>query len=540
MPEPAAHHPPQESIKETFESIIIAFVLAFVFRAYVVEAFVIPTGSMAPTLLGAHLDVTCDQCGYSFDVDVPRHSAANDDGTRQAVPLQRATEVDCPMCRYTNELRPGTQPASGDRILVQKYIYQATEPQRFDVVVFKAPHEPEKNFIKRLIGLPGEALHIFEGNIYTRPLNSDEPWRIARKTQRPDVQRAIWQPIYDSRYIPRDGGDSALRRASQRWAPPWVPVNRPEHWTIDDRRSYVHDASAPGAIRFDFTNLGYETDPRPSAFIGRYPYNQFKPRDYNGLVEWEPIEEVRLAAVFQPEQAGLRAALATTARLDRGVTETLRAVIDPDGTVRLTATDNAGNTRALTAPAQIDPIDAGENRRVELWYVDQEASVWVEGERVLTWQFDLAFTDARRMLTRPEAEDLPTVHIEVAGSPVTLHQVQFDRDVHYSTRSNPQYHTAQGALRRDDATIKPLRLHADQFFCIGDNTPWSHDSRYWDSVNPWVHERYFTTGPDYRPGVVPRELMMGRAFFVYYPAPYAWSPTAPRYFPNFGDMRFIN
>ena len=40
------------SVRETIESIIIAFVLAFVFRAFVVEAFVIPTGSMAPTLLG--------------------------------------------------------------------------------------------------------------------------------------------------------------------------------------------------------------------------------------------------------------------------------------------------------------------------------------------------------------------------------------------------------------------------------------------------------------------------------------------------------
>ena len=40
--------PTDESLKETFESVIIAFILAFIFRAYVVEAFVIPTGSMAP------------------------------------------------------------------------------------------------------------------------------------------------------------------------------------------------------------------------------------------------------------------------------------------------------------------------------------------------------------------------------------------------------------------------------------------------------------------------------------------------------------
>ena len=44
------HHPPAQ-IKETITSIIIAFAMAFVFRGFVIEAFVIPTGSMAPTLL---------------------------------------------------------------------------------------------------------------------------------------------------------------------------------------------------------------------------------------------------------------------------------------------------------------------------------------------------------------------------------------------------------------------------------------------------------------------------------------------------------
>src|SRR5687767_10846426 len=54
-------------VKETIESILIAFILAFIFRAFVVEAFVIPTGSMAPTLLGAHMRMRCRDCGYAFD-----------------------------------------------------------------------------------------------------------------------------------------------------------------------------------------------------------------------------------------------------------------------------------------------------------------------------------------------------------------------------------------------------------------------------------------------------------------------------------------
>src|SRR5690242_3442202 len=58
-----------KGVKETIESILIAFILAFVFRAFVVEAFVIPTGSMATTLLGAHMRFTCRECGYVFDVN---------------------------------------------------------------------------------------------------------------------------------------------------------------------------------------------------------------------------------------------------------------------------------------------------------------------------------------------------------------------------------------------------------------------------------------------------------------------------------------
>src|ERR1043165_8540016 len=80
-PVPPAAHPSEpaprqqkENIKETIESILVAFILAFVFRAFVVEAFVIPSGSMAPTLLGAHIRLRCQECGYQFDVNFPTDS----------------------------------------------------------------------------------------------------------------------------------------------------------------------------------------------------------------------------------------------------------------------------------------------------------------------------------------------------------------------------------------------------------------------------------------------------------------------------------
>src|SRR5881394_2756276 len=83
LPQPPVKLPERpvekENIKETIESILVAFILAFVFRAFVVEAFVIPTGSMAPTLLGAHMRFQCDDCGYQFDVNYSVNSNGADD-----------------------------------------------------------------------------------------------------------------------------------------------------------------------------------------------------------------------------------------------------------------------------------------------------------------------------------------------------------------------------------------------------------------------------------------------------------------------------
>src|SRR5215216_5670426 len=57
-----------ESIRETLDSIVIAFILAFLFRTFEAEAFVIPTGSMALTLMGRHKDVVCPKCNYRYQV----------------------------------------------------------------------------------------------------------------------------------------------------------------------------------------------------------------------------------------------------------------------------------------------------------------------------------------------------------------------------------------------------------------------------------------------------------------------------------------
>jgi signal peptidase I len=189
-----AESPPKkkESMRDFVEQVVVAFILAFLIRGFEAEAFVIPTGSMAPTLYGQHKEVTCPECGDVFavnaadEVDAGRFvfDPRDPDGPRKPPLVAAAT---CPNCWYRVTKLNEFPSFKGDRILVMKFLYNLPKwlggqmPARWDVVVFHFPEEPETNYIKRLIGLPGETVRIAFGNIWTKPNDSDEPFKIARK-----------------------------------------------------------------------------------------------------------------------------------------------------------------------------------------------------------------------------------------------------------------------------------------------------------------------------------------------------------------------
>ena len=118
----------KSTVREYFESIIIAVILALFIRTFVVQAFKIPTGSMEENLL------------------------------------------------------------IGDHLLVNKFVFGPTESgierallpvaqvKRGDVIVFKYPEEPDRDFIKRVIGLPGDTLEVREKKVYINNRPLDEPY----------------------------------------------------------------------------------------------------------------------------------------------------------------------------------------------------------------------------------------------------------------------------------------------------------------------------------------------------------------------------
>ncbi len=578
MSTPPPDNPPRagdSSIKETIESIIIAFILAFVFRAFVVEAFVIPTGSMAPTLLGQHLHFVCPEGGYAFNVgprDYPGDQTRRSDNPLtfqgKTHPQRQSLRVHCPMCEYPVSY-PIRRTDAGDRILVLKYVYAFSEPRRWDVVVFKNPERPAQNYIKRLVGLPNEYLWIVRGNVFTRSSDDpDEPWQVQRKPDR--VQRVVWLPIYHSQYMPRDGGQVSLDESSDRmypWQRPWrYDGPTAERWS--DRaggRAFAYDGGADqqqGHLRFDFADqpppgLRRRGDSAyPASALDYYAYNEYTssspfPPPADGIVE-----DLRIGTTVTAEAEGLGLQLNLTIH-----NRAFRGVIDSAGRAYLesrllheppNATEPADPTvaaeagtgswqRVAESAGQAQPFQPDQPQRVELWHADQRLSLWRDGERVAQWSYgdQLPLATLRHRLDH-DISQTPQVSIAVSGAPVVLEQVNLDRDLYYTQADQyTQVRPRATRLERHGFYIPP-----DQFFCLGDNSPQSSDSRLWSSVDPWIRYRITQLRAGERStvkvGVVPRELMLGRAFFVYFPAPFGLQAGWHWLIPNFGQMRVIN
>ncbi len=123
----------KSSIRETIEAVVTAFLIAIVIRTFVIQAFKIPSGSMIPTLLvGDHILVNKFLLG---------------------------TPVDIPFTNINLFHMPGLR-----------------DPKRGDVIVFKYPEDPTRDFIKRVIGIGGDVVMEKDKNIFVNGRRLVEPY----------------------------------------------------------------------------------------------------------------------------------------------------------------------------------------------------------------------------------------------------------------------------------------------------------------------------------------------------------------------------
>jgi signal peptidase I len=170
--------PKRSRFRENVEAILIAVIIALFIRTFVVQAFKIPSGSMKPTLqVGDHILVN----KFIYGVKIPYLSSV---------------------------------------------VLPVKDPQRGDIVVFKFPVDPRKDFIKRVIALPGDVVEIRDKTIFinARRVNHDfgvfsDPRTIAGNLKPRDNLGPITVPK-DALFVMGDNRDESFD--SRFWG--FVPI----------------------------------------------------------------------------------------------------------------------------------------------------------------------------------------------------------------------------------------------------------------------------------------------------------------------------
>ncbi len=524
-------------IIDTLESVIIALVLALAFRAFVVEAFVIPTGSMAPTLLGANVRVTCPKCGLDWAENVnTQHRyrmgvgevAVNRDAPLDNSIMSPEDRV-CPNCgehinvsqlpgnprtildtdRRSRTQRQVTLPHvnNGDRILVLKYLYDFIEPQRWDVVVFKEPVTATDNYIKRLIGRPNEKIEIIDGDIFVNDL-------VARKPEH--VQEVLWQLVYDNDHFPIDAGK--YRDNGPVFVSPWRP-DQSAQWDVNGP-IISYKGSSQSTLQFEPGEYYLKT---------RRGYNS--PADERELhIELVPVGDVRLEATWLPGDSGESASVTLGAVGNR-----FRATLNlQDGIVTLSRYNQLNKDYEYVAKARM-ATTSQHAYRIAMQNVDRCITLTIDGKEVIRHETTWTARDAREYATRPNAGyEKPMVQVELSSAGRISH-LKLQRDTYYT-----QMHL--GLDPEVGLMGSPITLGPDEFFVLGDNSNVSGDSRAFRAVHGSLQDLHT------RRGVVPRRFLLGKAFFVYWPAGFrpfnGAAPGALQNFdmplvPNAGEMRFI-
>ncbi len=542
---------PAISIKETLTSVMIAFMMAFVFRGFVIEGFLIPTGSMAPTLMGKHMRFVAPETGADFSVgpwDYADPGLNNRPLSTQGAEPRAAISVVDPITG-TRFQETDVPLSAGDRVFVLKYLMPLFNPKRWDVVVFKNPGTRE-NYIKRLVGLPNEQIALVAGDVFARravPSDGsergvkawqDDSWRVQRKPEH--VQRAMFQTLFDSLYTP----PSASSLVGSTYSSPWRAEGS---WTgVDTDVTYRQDSPSPSTLTWK----------RP--IDDAVAYNQSRV----GLQQTRfPAPDVGASLGIEPDTDGANA----TALLE---------ALGHEYRAQVSQSEIVLSMRLLPSPDEPDPAWAelvrtkapkrtlapGRVTKVEFWHADQALSVFIDGALSAGGPEDGAYelTPAQRIAgaTGRSLESLlaqrPAITKSILGNPdvyrptklkwsfegaaFTLHRVTIKRDIYYQ-------HNFRKATRGAHPNF-PVVLNSDQFFMCGDNSPSSLDSRLWalgagnGSPNPWGTgpDPWISDQVDNTVGVVHRDLLIGKAFVVYFPAPLK-DTAVP--IPDLGRVRWI-
>ena len=538
---PKARARKPKSGRESVESFVVVFV-TFLIWSLEAEGFVIPTGSMAPTLMGRHKEIVCSQCGYTYTVNAGGEVEPTGRGTSTELRVVSGT---CENCRFESAV--GDSPSyTGDRIYVMKdglslpFLSGAARVKlkRWDVAVFKLPEEPEVRYIKRLVGMPNEVIRIDGGDLWVQ---ADHTTGFERLLRSLDHQQAMQLTVYD------DSHRAAALANDPRWLR-WVAASASQ-WSQPARGTYAPDRNTsewtelryrhivPGPAHWQAIRTGkpLPTPPVTTLITDYYSYNT----DVSMHDQSHPRMAAR--AWFQPHWVGdLTLSLRLTTRepagkirlelIEAGVSH--RCEIDlKNGEAQLFRGDVPLGEAASTGITRAGTYD------LAFANVDGRLTLWVDGRL----PFGTGPTyDSRLEPPIPTAADLEPARIAAVGASIEIDRLILRRDVYYTLEpAESDYSNLDGSARVESSAL--LELLSDparfpkltrypardypigpgRYMMLGDNSPWSRDARAWgssDQIDPDLPgQGWDNTGR--QSWEVPEALLIGKAFCVYWPHP---------------------
>lgn len=546
--------PKRDTLRELVETVVFVVVLVLMLKLFVLEAFVIPTGSMAETLYGYQKIVKCEQCGYEFPVNAT--DEADPQGGR---PRQDITGYCCPNCRFAGSLESGKPGwTSGDRVLVNKF----GTPKRGDVVVFKYPVAPQtgqvaQNYIKRLVGEGGETLAIFRGDLYvtTKLTYPDHPrpkdghdedlWRagfysgdsspnwdgtdfrypndaaadalfkesmargfsgtaadgfvIVRKPN--DMVLSMRRIVYDNDHQPKDGPPLGI---DPRWA-----VNGSGWAAVDKKgaKEFAHTGAELGRVRYQHllpvtagnpntpgwtAKAKSQSEPGPITMFLAFNSGFQSKTGYEHLQEGPngPRNDSRWVGDLMLECQATIASPTNLVVLELSKGHSRYLAEFSEGQVRLLRTDPGGKQLAVRPT----PLSKAGTYKLRFANVDCRLRVWVDDTAI---DFgDEADYPPDPLPEKFEQKDLlkegwtDRNDVQEPASIAASGEVKLAKLALY----RDSYYTNLGGGNLDTYYVQP-----GHYLCMGDNSAQSSDSRYW--------------------GLVPERLMLGRAVFTFFPFP---------------------
>ena len=282
----------------------------------------------------------------------------------------------------------------------------------------------------------------------------------------------------------------------------------------------------------------------------RLPMDDWLP--YNMLMPTSPLmptSDMRVAATITPDTDDLVVTFALEAVGHQFLWEINRS------SATLSKAPLEDLSTQIKVEWKVESLQAGKPTRIEFWHVDQMLAMYIDGHRVGEMLYNFSPEKRLRLVTRADdsvpiekiallSGSAPIMRWHFEGSPFSISRVTLDHDLYYRSARLPTRATKNPTIPGNEKLVevgspafgthpnKLAILGSDQFMMAGDNSAYSLDSRLWG--NP---DEYVAAQIDPTPFVVNRDLLIGKAWCVYWPSAYRIGQYP--LIPDFGSIRFI-